>query len=140
MADLTVTAANVSLQDGKIGHGTAGATITAGRALYRDAADGNKLKLANADTAGTATVAGIALNSASSGQPVAYVTGGIYNAGATVAVGTVYVLSDAAAGGIAPVSDFATGSDGSTVSVIGVGVTSGRIDVSIHNSGAVIPA
>ena len=140
MADLTVTAANVSLQDGTIGYGTAGATITAGQSLYKDPADGNSLKPANADAAGTAAVAGVALNSASSGQPVAYVSGGIYNAGATVAVGTVYVLSDAASGGIAPIADFATGSGGSTVSIIGVGVTTGRIDVSIHNSGAVIPA
>jgi hypothetical protein len=64
MADLTITAASVLAGSGaKKVNGTAGATITAGQAVYLDSAD-NEYKLADNDsaTAAVRTVAGIALH------------------------------------------------------------------------------
>lgn len=110
-ADLSVTAASVLASATALtGAGTAGATITAGQTLYIDASDSNKLKLADANaSAATATVVGIALNGAASGQPVRYVyEDSTFTPGATLTVGEVYILS-ATAGGLAPVGDLASG-------------------------------
>ena len=122
MADVTITAANVVAgATAQISTGTAGATITAGQALYIDTADSNKLKLAQA-TAAKFAFAGIALNGAASGQPVSYVTrdAGL-TIGGTVAVGIPYGLGDNA-GGVAPMSDNGTG-DYATFIGIGISVT-----------------
>jgi len=111
MADLSVTAANVLASNAaRRKTGVAGATITAGQALYADASASNTLNLADANaSAATANPVGIALHGASSGQPLAYVEEDPdFTPGATLTVGTVYVL-DATAGGIAPVADLTTG-------------------------------
>lgn len=136
MADLTVTAANVVAgANARIVPGTAGATITAGQLVYLDATD-NKFKLADADAAASAVLAGIALNGGANNQPIDVQFGGRINPGATVVVGTIYVASSTA-GGIAPVSDLGA-SD--YVSIIGVGVTAALIELQIHNSGVQVPA
>src|SRR6266496_1447543 len=103
MADLTITAANVASGTGsQTSDGTAGGTITQGDAIYQDATDSNKWKRADANLSAAAAAAiGIALNAAENGQPVRIQVGGEMNPGATLAVGTVYVLS-ATAGKIAP--------------------------------------
>lgn len=116
MADLTVTAANVaaSTQAAKF-NGTAGASITAGQALYIDTADldsygRGKLKLADANGSTAAkTVAGIALHAAASGQPVEYaVADPDFSHGiAALAAGDIVILSGTA-GGLAPASDLAS--------------------------------
>lgn len=120
MADLSITAANVLASiSASRRTGTAGATITAGAALYRDAADG-LLKLAdnNGATAALAAVEGIALNGASTGQPVAYAAADPdFTPGATLTAGEIYVLS-ATPGGIAPVADLAA--SGAYRTVLGV--------------------
>lgn len=134
MADLTITAANVVAGSGaKIKHGTAGATITAGQALYLDSSDG-KYKLADNDsaTAAVRSFAGIALNGASNGQPLAVLEAGSITIGATTAVGIVYCLSSTA-GGICPSADIATG-DYNTV--IGVGTSTTAILVNATAAGA----
>lgn len=113
MADLTVTSASVSPYTGStspsvIARGTAGATIAAGQSVYLDSAT-STLKLADADSStATAYGVGIALHASLSGQPIAYVTGGIYTPGATLVKGSVYCVS-ATAGGICPVADLTTG-------------------------------
>lgn len=113
MADLTITAANVAPYTGSygpsvLGRGTAGATITAGQAIYLDSAT-STLKLADADSStATAYGVGIALHAALSGQPLTYVYGGYYTPGATLTKGAFYCVS-ATAGGIAPSSDLTTG-------------------------------
>lgn len=136
MADLSVTAASVVTSSGNALDGTAGATITAGQVLYVDTADSNKLKLAQADgTALQATVAGIALHGAASGQPIRYQATGTINVGATLTVGQVYVVS-ATAGSIAPYSDL-TSSD--YVSVLGVATTAAILSMQIQNSGVEKP-
>lgn len=110
MADIAVTAASVVTDANPVTEdGTAGATITAGQLVYKDASDSNKWKLADTNlSAAAADSYGVALASASPGQPLRVQISGDYNAGATLTVGSVYVVS-ATAGGIAPVADLATG-------------------------------
>jgi len=115
MADISVTAGSVVAgANAVINTGTAGATITAGQALYLDSVTGTlKLADANASTA-TADCVGIALHGASSGQPIRYDTeDDDFTPGATLSLSVaadsgVYVLSGTA-GGIAPMDDLASG-------------------------------
>ena len=112
MADLSITAANVVKgSDASTTRGVAGATITAGQVVYKEASSG-KFKLADADHA-TAEVRqpdGIALHGAADGQPLEVLTGGDITIGATVTAGTAYYLSPNA-GGIAPLADVLSGDD-----------------------------
>jgi hypothetical protein len=109
MADLTITAASVLWTSGSKEVGVAGAAITAGQPLYIDTANNNVLKLAQCDgTALEATVAGVALHAAGTGQPISYATpGSIINIGATTAKGMHYFASNTA-GAVAPLADIAT--------------------------------
>lgn len=138
MADLTITAGNVAtVSDATIVRDRlAGATITAGQAVYLDTS-ANTWKLADNDnTATTAAASGIALNGASSGQPLAVQTAGVINMGATVTVGTIYVLSSTA-GGVCPTTDLGSGD---YVTIIGVGVTAANIKLGFSVSGVQVPA
>lgn len=132
-SDLSITAANV--QPGTnpaYEDGTAGASITAGQALYRDASDSNKWKLADANASATiAACRGLATHGASSGQPIRVQTGGGINPGATVAVGELYVVSSTA-GAICPASDLTTGW---YTCIIGIGTTTSNIDLYIKPGG-----
>lgn len=106
--DITITAANVVVVSGTPEVGTAGAAITAGQAVYRDATD-NKIKLADSNaTAPTADVVGIAVTGAANGQAVAFLSTGVINIGATLTQGETYILS-ANPGGVAPIADIVTG-------------------------------
>lgn len=135
MADLTITAANVVAASGsKSRPGTAGATITAGQAVYLDATD-NKWKLADADgAAALRSPGGIALHGASNGQPLQVHTEGRLTIGATLAAGTTYYLSPTP-GGICPLADVQSGDY--TV-IIGIAVSTSVLDVKIHESGVAI--
>lgn len=114
MSDISVTAASVvASAAAQTAWGVAGATITAGQTLYKDAANSNVLKLADADaSAAAANCVGIALNGAASGQPVQYTWDDPdFTPGATLTLSVAsakpaYVLS-ATAGGIAPAADLA---------------------------------
>lgn len=134
MADITVTATSVvPYANEQTAVGVAGETITAGQVVYLNSTTG-KLMKADADTAAESVCKGIALNGGSLGQPVKYQYGGEITIGATVAVGTTYVVS-ATAGGIAPVADLTTGD---YVSHVGVASTTGRIKLFINNTGIAI--
>lgn len=137
MADLTITAGNVLAGTGATkATYTAGASITAGKAVYKDGSDNNKIKLADANgSAAVAAVFGIALNGASAGQPVEVLTAGDIDPGGTVTVGKPYVLSETA-GGICPHADLTSTA---TVSFIGWGMASNKITVAINNTGVAIP-
>jgi hypothetical protein len=77
MADLTITAANVvASSNASLARRTAGAAVTAGKVVYRDAAD-LKSKLTDSDSATVAARSpdGICLNGASDGQPLDVLTG-----------------------------------------------------------------
>ncbi|MBK9751824.1 MAG: hypothetical protein IPO91_34370 [Chloroflexi bacterium] len=116
MSDVSITAASVVKgANAKTRRGRAGATITAGQAVYEDSSDNFDLKLADANaSAATANCVGIALHGASDGQPLEYVyedddftPGGTLSLSAAADDG-VYVLSGTA-GGIAPIGDLASG-------------------------------
>ena len=74
MSDIAITPADVIASAAvNIGRGTAGATITAGMALYADSTSNNSLKPAIATTAvAAAVVVGFALHASLTGQPIAY--------------------------------------------------------------------
>lgn len=131
MAALSQTAANV-IGTGTRKSGTSGGTVTAGMPLYRDTADENKLKAARANALTTAACIGVALNSASAGQPLSYQETGGINLGATLAVGETYCVSDATAGQIVPVADLGTGD---YVTILGVATTTSNLALGIITSG-----
>lgn len=136
MADLIITAANVVAGAGaRSTTGTAGATITAGQAVYLDAADG-RYKLADTDsaTAGVRAPVGIALNGASAGQPVSVIVSGPVTIGAAVTAGVAYYLSGNP-GGICPVADVAPGD---YPAIIGMAISATVLDVKIQAPGVVL--
>lgn len=114
MSDLTglvvgeITATSGSVIATTTGKGLAGASITPGQALYADPTANNVLKPAIAtDPLQASHIVGIALNTASIGQPVTYAISGditLSNSNG-VTSGTVYVLSGNNAGGIAFIGD-----------------------------------
>ena len=111
MADISITAASVLASATALtASGVAGATILAGQTLYIDTANSNVLKLADSNASAlTATVCGIALHGAASGQPIKYVyEDSTFTPGATLTVGQTFAAS-ATAGGIAPIADLTTG-------------------------------
>jgi hypothetical protein len=135
MADVTVTAADVLKTDGATGKGTAGATITAGQALYIDSTDSSSLKPADADVEASAVCVGIALHGSADGQPIEYQKTGTIDIGGTVTVGTPYFVSTTA-GGIAPIADLLTGD---YVTLIGIATAATDIKLNIDASGVTVP-
>lgn len=132
MADLTITAANViPASDTPIGEGTAGGTIVAGNPLYIDAADSNKLKPCDSTSAAKAACVGIAVNSASSGQPVKYARAQTVAMGSVFTVGAIFVVSENA-GGIAPIADLGSAE---FVTIIGVATSATELYIGIVASG-----
>lgn len=133
--DLVITAANVA----RVGTGgtvnfayNAGATITQGQSVYLDST--NKWQLAKADTAthsGYGSTFGVALDAASSGQPLAVlvpITGQTcqLNLGATLVADTIYVVSGANAGGIAPLADLTTGQ---FITILAFGISTSVVEM-----------
>lgn len=139
MADRSITASQViPSSNAAIQKGTAGATITAGQPLYKDA-DTKELHPALNDTLIHATVVGIAANGASDGQPVQYVSRDPalqLGAAAGVAEGDLLVLSGTA-GGICPLADVVTGD---FLCVIGVGNSDGSINCNFEGGALVADA
>lgn len=114
MSDIAITAASVLASANVVQKfiGVAGAAITAGQALYKDTANGNVLKLADAITASPANIfAGFALHAAATGQPINYVyVDPNFIFGGAAAVGDTIWMSGANAGGVtSTVGDLATG-------------------------------
>lgn len=135
MADLTVTATNVDPKQASQGQGTAGVQIDAGELVYKDTADQNKYKLADASAQATSILAGVASNSAGANQPFSFVKDGAFNPGATSAKGTIYVLSTNA-GKIATSTDLASTN---YVSIVGVGTATNELTVRLQNSQIQVP-
>jgi hypothetical protein len=105
MTDISVTATSVVASGARVQNGTAGATVTAGQVVYKEAATG-KFKLADSDstTAAVKAAYGIALNGASDGQPLAVATSGDVAFNAVLTAGSAYYLSETP-GGIQPAAD-----------------------------------
>ncbi len=136
MADLAITAANVLAGAGaSVSRGVAGATVTAGQAVYLDTATGTwKLADNNSATAAVRAPGGLALNGASNGQPLAVLTEGPITIGAALTAGVAYYLSDTP-GGICPVADLATGE---YPTVIGIATSTTALNVQINSSGVAL--
>jgi hypothetical protein len=136
MADLTITAASVVKGSGsEVDRGTAGATITAGQAVYEDAATGKYLLADdNSATAAARVPKGIALNGASNNQALAVLMAGDITIGATLVPGTVYYLSDTP-GGIGPAADLASGE---YPCVVGIAKSATVLHVDIDASGVAL--
>lgn len=133
MTDISVTAASVlPTSSTTIVRGIAGATITAGKVLYLEAAT-NTWKLAdnNDASAEVRQAKGIALNGASAGQPVAVATAGDVTFNAALTAGIAYYLSDTA-GGFGPVADVGSGE---YVVLIGVAKSTTVLNVNISYPG-----
>lgn len=136
MADLTITAASVIAgSDANTESGTAGATITAGQAVYKSSTS-KKWLLADNDsaTAEVRQMGGIALNGASDGQPIVVHKSGDLTIGATLTAGTAYYLS-ATPGGICPLADVASGD---YVVQVGLAKSTSVIDVDIQYTGVAL--
>ena len=133
MVDITVTPGSVVQGAGaNVESGVAGATITAGQAVYLDATSG-RYKLADSDsgTAAARTAKGIALNSASDGQPLSIQVKGDITIGATVVANTAYYLSNTA-GGICPLADVGAGE---FMQLIGIGISATQIRMGLLATG-----
>ncbi len=108
MVDLTITAASVQKGgNAVVDNGIAGASLTAGQVVYKDAATGT-YKLADSNFAGATVPVGIALHAAATGQPIAVQTSGDITIGATLTAGSAYYFSETA-GGIQPAADLGSG-------------------------------
>lgn len=134
MAALTITASQVLPGTGAtIVRYTANATITAGQTVY-DA--GSKVAaLADADASeATSQCKGIALNGASTGQPVDILESGEITIGAAAAPveGVPYFLGPTA-GSIGILADVLAAD---YLVYLGVGIGSNKINVRIHITGA----
>lgn len=134
MTDLVITAANVVAgSNATLDTGTAGETITAGKAVFLNTAT-NRWMLSDNNGTGTRAVKGIALNGASANQPVAVLKDGDITIGATLTAGTDYWLSGTA-GGICPRADLTAGMD--TIQ-IGVAKSATVLAVSIQDPGVTL--
>lgn len=136
MSDLSITAASVlSGAGGLVAHGTAGASVTAGQAVYLDETT-NTYKLAdnNSATAAARDPDGFALHASATGQPLAVHTRGPLTIGATLTAGVAYYLSDTP-GGICAVADLATGE---YPTILGIATSTTVLNVKIQSSGVAL--
>jgi hypothetical protein len=140
MADLVITPSGVLAASASTAkaYGLAGTVITAGQAVYLDTnISPNVLRPASGSVLVQAqNVVGIALDSAAgSAQPIAYATAGDVtlptSGGGTLSTGTTYVLSKAAAGGIAPSTDPTAGT-ATFISVLGLATSPTNLRVAIN--------
>lgn len=137
MTDLVITVASVIPGANAIKEtGVAGATITAGQTVYKEAAT-NQFKLAdsNSATVEVRTPYGIALHASLAGQPLTVQTSGDLALGATLTVGAGYYQSETP-GGVQPVADLATGE---LVTLLGFATTAANLNVRIVSAGVLVP-
>jgi hypothetical protein len=131
MADLTITPANVKLISGTSEQLAAGAALTAGQIVYREAAT-VKAKLSDNDSA-TAEVRaayGLTLHAASIDQPIAVAkNGAVVDVGAILTAGVDYYLSGTP-GAVCPRADVTTGDDPVR---IGMALTTSRLQLDFND-------
>lgn len=137
MADLTQTATSVVAgSNAKTIRGILGETVTAGMTVVRDPTTRKYLKSdVDSATAALRGCDGIALNGGAINQPVIIQTEGDINVGATLAVGTIYIVSDTA-GGIMPAADSETGD---YPIILGIASTTTNLKLALKAAGAAVP-
>jgi hypothetical protein len=133
MADLTITAANVTTgsRTTRIQVVESGEAVTQGQPIYLDPATSKYLK-ADANVDAKIAVGGIVLTPGGAGGFPTIAISGLINLGATLTVGTIYVLSDTA-GGIMPAADLSAGDN---VVILGTAVTTALLNLDIQITGA----
>lgn len=142
MADVTIVANSVVAANANttIARGIAGATITAGQAVWADPGANYQIKPAIATNVIQATnTLGIALNGAAVGQPIAYATAGDVTFNSAFVQATVYVLSGANAGGVAPSADLDSSSGTNYGTVLGISTLATNLRVGLISSGILNP-
>ena len=137
MANLTQTAANVGLTANSASTTAtvvqAGEAITQGMPVYLLS---SKYYKADASALGSAAATHLAVTPAATDEYfVAVPTGGTVDLGATLTVGTTYVVS-ATAGAIAPEADLLTGE---FVTSLGVASAAGELVLDINATGVAKP-
>jgi hypothetical protein len=137
MVDLTITPASVvAAGNASTQGGIAGASITAGQVVYREAATGQwKLADNNGATVESKTPGGIALNSAGTGQTIEVAVSGDVTIGATLVAGSPYYLSETP-GGIQPQTDMIT--TGETVNLLGLAKSTSVLSLRIQTPGVTL--
>lgn len=134
MTAITVTPALVIAgSNAKKARGVGGATIVAGKSLYR-ASDG-QLELADADVLASGKCVGISLNGGGVGQPIDYIEEGDLTIDGLTA-GVTYAVSPTA-GGIEPLADLTAGD---YITILGVATSTTNLRVKILISDTVVPA
>ena len=127
MPDLVLDPTTVVPGDGsQLTNGIAGVAIVAGDVCALDPATQRFILATTANIAG-ARVRGVAVCSASIGQPMRVQTGGILNVGAALlTIGELYALSGLTAGKIGPVADLGAGD---FVTVLGIAQTTSLLQM-----------
>jgi hypothetical protein len=132
MADLSQTAANVKPGENITPRmRQAGEAITQGMPYYVSTTDSKAYQTDANDGAAKAEVRGIALTGAALDGYFVAQESGLINLGATLAVGTVYVVS-ATKGAICPIADITSGQ---YVSPLGVATTTSLLNLKPDPSG-----
>lgn len=131
MAELSITAADVRGESAYMQRGTAGAAITAGQVVYKDA--NNLLQLSDANNTSADEVVGIALHTSAANQPLVYVTGGNLTVNAVLTAGNRYIVGTTA-GSIAAIADSTTGW---RVMDIGYATTTTNLVLDITDTGVI---
>lgn len=138
MADISITAANVLASSGATirREYLAGATITAGQVVYLNSSNQWVLADSNAGATGNGVndLRGIALNGASSGQPLSVVTNDpAFTTGGTMVNGATYYTGNTAgaiSNTVPTTGDYPT--------VLGLGISTTKINLQPFASGVVI--
>ena len=132
MAILSVTAANVGV--GSLATRTqivqAGEAISHGQSVYFNSSD-SKYYRCDADFAGSANCAGIAISSASTDGFFVLATSGLVNVGSTLTVGKAYYVATTPGG----IDDEAALATGDFVTFLGVATTTSLLLLDIAASG-----
>lgn len=113
---------------------TYGAAVTSGDILYRNSADGKYYQAQSSSAAAAAAVA-IAVKSAGTDELGLIISAGEYDFGATLVVGQVYCVGNAA-GSLVPYSDLTTGD---YVTIVGVATGADELSISWCVSGVAKP-
>lgn len=138
MAAKVITAANVLAgPNARITPVVYGEAVTAGKAVYRKAADG-RYYLADANSATANAASGIALNGGAAGQPGSVATeDDDFTPGCAMSVGEILVIGADAAGDVAPSTDLA---EGWFPTVLGVAKSASKMVLRPVAAGVAIPA
>lgn len=129
MADYTISSIEVASSRSRATNVQAKVAISAGEAVYLDSATG-KYDLADASTASTATVAGLAVTDAAIDGYFLYVSAELVDLGAILTAGDFVYLS-ATAGKLCPFSDLVSTN---IVTQIGHATTTSNLKINLVNT------